>query len=205
MHGRCFCVSFASPYDIHRCLRIGQSVMLDNGAFSVWRRGIAPDWPAYYDWVEDKLNHPQLGNCARRNRRLRTGELSTDRRVATLQGSRGGRLAHERVDGSSRCPCRARVPLSLFRFHAGVSSRLSGVGQADGPRLHHLGVSGPTSMGSHATWALSGWPSLAVCLRGQHERGPQFQAQWKANRQGAARHGRRNRRHPMPSFLHTTQ
>jgi hypothetical protein len=47
--GRNFCVSFAAPADIAECHRIGQSVMLDNGAFSVWRRGLTVDWEA---WVK---------------------------------------------------------------------------------------------------------------------------------------------------------
>lgn len=48
--GRCFCVSFAEPRDIEVAHEIGQSVMLDNGAFSVWKRGETPDWPGYYEW-----------------------------------------------------------------------------------------------------------------------------------------------------------
>lgn len=59
MSGKHFCVSFAAPFDIEPCLKIGQSVLMDNGAFSVWRRGIkTPDWNRYYTWVESKLNHP---------------------------------------------------------------------------------------------------------------------------------------------------
>jgi hypothetical protein len=41
--GRCFCVSFAQPQDITACHDIGQSVMLDNGAYSFWRTGRATD------------------------------------------------------------------------------------------------------------------------------------------------------------------
>lgn len=33
--GACFCVSFAEPRDVERVHQIGQSVMLDNGAFSL--------------------------------------------------------------------------------------------------------------------------------------------------------------------------
>ena len=77
--GRCFCVSYADPRDVERAHRIGQSVMLDNGAFSFWRRGFredretttveaaaeferrrvaaTPNWPAYYDWVESWLDY----------------------------------------------------------------------------------------------------------------------------------------------------
>lgn len=56
--GRCFCVSFAAPQDVARCHQIGQSVLLDNGAFSLWRQGTATDWPAYYQWTEEWLAFP---------------------------------------------------------------------------------------------------------------------------------------------------
>lgn len=56
--GRNFCVSFAAPEQIELVHRVGQSVMLDNGAFSVWKRGMTPDWDAYMDWAEGWLEHP---------------------------------------------------------------------------------------------------------------------------------------------------
>jgi hypothetical protein len=56
--GRCFCVSFAHPGDVSRCHMIGQSVMLDNGAFSKWKKGTATNWPAYYAWSDEWLNYP---------------------------------------------------------------------------------------------------------------------------------------------------
>lgn len=55
--GRCFCVSFAHPYDVTACHEIGQAVMLDNGAFSLWRLGRPVDWPAYYAWCERWLQY----------------------------------------------------------------------------------------------------------------------------------------------------
>lgn len=55
--GRCFCVSFAHPHDVAVCHEIGQAVMLDNGAFSLWRLGRAVDWPAYYAWCERWLQY----------------------------------------------------------------------------------------------------------------------------------------------------
>jgi hypothetical protein len=55
--GRHFCVSFAAPQDVEICHQIGQSVMLDNGAFSLWRAGKATDWPGYYAWCERWLEH----------------------------------------------------------------------------------------------------------------------------------------------------
>ncbi len=58
MAGKHFCVSFANPSDSDVCLRIGQSVMWDNGAFSLHTRGRAVDWSAYYRWLEPRLGHP---------------------------------------------------------------------------------------------------------------------------------------------------
>lgn len=58
MAGRNFCVSHAEPRDLEVCLRIGQSVMLDNGAFSVKTRGATFDMSGFYDWVEPHLTHP---------------------------------------------------------------------------------------------------------------------------------------------------
>jgi hypothetical protein len=58
MSGRHFCVSYADPRDLEDCLRIGQSVMLDNGAFSAFTRGRELDLAGYYQWVEEHLAHP---------------------------------------------------------------------------------------------------------------------------------------------------
>lgn len=56
--GRHFCVSYAAPTDVKRAHDLGQSVLLDNGAFSVWRRGLKSDWPGYYRWADEWLNYP---------------------------------------------------------------------------------------------------------------------------------------------------
>jgi hypothetical protein len=58
MAGRHFCISHAAPADLEWCIRHGASVMLDNGAFSAWTRGAAPDWPAFYAWAAPHLAHP---------------------------------------------------------------------------------------------------------------------------------------------------
>jgi hypothetical protein len=58
MAGRHFCVSHEEPRDLSACLRIGASVMMDNGAFSAWTRNSLPDWRAFYDWAEAHLRHP---------------------------------------------------------------------------------------------------------------------------------------------------
>lgn len=56
--GRCFCVSFAAPQDVSVCHQLGQSVMLDNGAFSFWRAGKKTDWDGYYEWCRKWLVYP---------------------------------------------------------------------------------------------------------------------------------------------------
>lgn len=53
--GRHFCVSHAKPDDVKVCHQIGQSVMLDNGAFSAWRAGKPVDWDKYYSWCDTWL------------------------------------------------------------------------------------------------------------------------------------------------------
>lgn len=58
MSGRHFCVSYAAPAQLEICLRIGSSVMLDNGAFSVFTRGLKFDVDGFYKWIEPHLGHP---------------------------------------------------------------------------------------------------------------------------------------------------
>ena len=57
--GRHFCVSFAAPRDVKTCHEIGQSVMLDNGAYSFWNDKTRehPGWDAYMDWAEEWLDY----------------------------------------------------------------------------------------------------------------------------------------------------
>ena len=56
--GRHFCVSHQRPDDVARCHQIGQSVMLDNGAFSKWKSGKETNWKEYYKWAEQWLGFP---------------------------------------------------------------------------------------------------------------------------------------------------
>ena len=58
MAGRNFCVSFAWPYDIDICLTIGQSVLMDNGAFSAFTKGKSINENGLYEWLEPRLRHP---------------------------------------------------------------------------------------------------------------------------------------------------
>jgi hypothetical protein len=57
--GRHFCVSHFRPEQVARCHEIGQSVMLDNGAFSAFTRGKPVlDWTSYYEWCDRWLDCP---------------------------------------------------------------------------------------------------------------------------------------------------
>lgn len=58
LRGRHFCVSHAAPANVTRVHKIGQSVMLDNGAFSKWKKGKETDWLAYYAWCDEWLDYP---------------------------------------------------------------------------------------------------------------------------------------------------
>lgn len=58
MAGLCFCVSYAAPNDADWCLSHAQSIMWDNGAFSIWRSGKTLDQTAFAAWVATRLGHP---------------------------------------------------------------------------------------------------------------------------------------------------
>ena len=56
--GKCFCVSHAHPQQVAMMHQVGQSVLLDNGAFSKHTTGKATDWQSYYEWTDQWLDHP---------------------------------------------------------------------------------------------------------------------------------------------------
>lgn len=56
--GRHAFVSFAAPQQINLAADVCQSFALDNGAFSLWRQGVAVDWCGYYAWVAQWRAHP---------------------------------------------------------------------------------------------------------------------------------------------------
>lgn len=57
--GHNFCVSFADPRDVDVVHQIGQSVMLDNGAYSIWQGTGRPkeNWFPYYDFCDKWLSY----------------------------------------------------------------------------------------------------------------------------------------------------
>lgn len=58
MAGKHFCISFPDHRDTDICFNIGQSIMLDNGAFSLFTKGLELDLSKFYKWIEPYLGHP---------------------------------------------------------------------------------------------------------------------------------------------------
>jgi len=58
MAGKHFCVCFNDARNIDWCISNGQSVMLDNGAFSAFTQGKTTDFKAYEKWLEPYLYPP---------------------------------------------------------------------------------------------------------------------------------------------------
>tara|TARA_R110000772_G_scaffold131612_1_gene239849 strand:- start:864 stop:1538 length:675 start_codon:yes stop_codon:yes gene_type:complete len=58
MAGKHFCVSFTDPRQLDWCLKNGQSVMIDNGAFSMFTQGVEVNWNDFYEFLEPVLCHP---------------------------------------------------------------------------------------------------------------------------------------------------
>ncbi len=54
------CVSFAHPQQVALAFEVAQTVMLDNGAFSHWRKGGEVDVLAYAEWVREWERHPSF-------------------------------------------------------------------------------------------------------------------------------------------------
>jgi hypothetical protein len=57
--GEHFCVSHWRPDQVALCHRIGQTVLLDNGAFSAWTAGTPiTDWHPFHAWADQWLEYP---------------------------------------------------------------------------------------------------------------------------------------------------
>lgn len=56
-------VSFEAPEQIAFAAEVCQSFALDNGAFSVWRRGAVLDVKGYVEWVDEWKRHPGFDWC----------------------------------------------------------------------------------------------------------------------------------------------
>ncbi len=56
LSGSNFCVRHGEHRDAKVCHEIGQSIMLDNGAYGKHTTGKATDWPAFYEWCRPYLD-----------------------------------------------------------------------------------------------------------------------------------------------------
>ena len=57
------CVSFAYPEQVALAFEVGQTVMLDNGAFTAWKQGEPLDVEGYVAWVKEWERHPAFSFC----------------------------------------------------------------------------------------------------------------------------------------------
>lgn len=57
--GRHVLVPFTQPHILPLVADVCSSFCLDNGAYSAWRRGIAPDWEQYVGWCAEWDRHPR--------------------------------------------------------------------------------------------------------------------------------------------------
>lgn len=55
--GRSFCVRYGEHRDVEVCHQIGQSVMLDNGAYPAWTKGKPTDWRGFVKWAKPWLDY----------------------------------------------------------------------------------------------------------------------------------------------------
>lgn len=63
LKGKHAMVSYWRPDQIEECAEVCAAVVLDNGAFSAWQAGVAPDFDGYAIWCEHWLKHPAVEWC----------------------------------------------------------------------------------------------------------------------------------------------
>jgi hypothetical protein len=51
-------VSYAHPGQVELAAAVTRSFALDNGAFSMWKADKPTDWPGFYRWAAEWLEHP---------------------------------------------------------------------------------------------------------------------------------------------------
>jgi len=50
--GRNVLIPYPRPDDMKRAVKLCNKIILDNGAFSIWRKGGTPNWDNFYKWVD---------------------------------------------------------------------------------------------------------------------------------------------------------
>ncbi len=52
MPGRCALIPYPNPQNLKRSIETCDKVIIDNGAFTIWRKGGDIDWNKYYAWMQ---------------------------------------------------------------------------------------------------------------------------------------------------------
>lgn len=63
LKGKHAMVSFERPDQIEEACEVCSAVVLDNGAFSAWRKGQKHDFDGYLEWAAHWLKHPAVEWC----------------------------------------------------------------------------------------------------------------------------------------------
>ena len=69
LRGHSFCVSFMHPEQLEDCIKLvgkDEVLILDNGAFTAWKKGIKLDdtwWEKYYAWANDAMDRCPNAVC----------------------------------------------------------------------------------------------------------------------------------------------
>lgn len=134
-------VSFEDPRQIEVAAEICQSVVLDNGAFSAWKRGSTYDFDGFSEWAAKWIRHPAVEWCVIPDR-IDGNEADNDALLRDWE-----------------LPSSVSVP--VFHMHESIDRlvRLA----ADFPRVA-LGSSGEfASVGTHAWWLRMADMLEAIC------------------------------------------
>lgn len=124
------CVSYAAPEQVHLAFEVCQSVILDNGAFSLWKSGGGKvNVELYAEWVRRWERHPGFDWCLIPDV-IDGSELDNDKMLAEwfAAGMRGGVPVwhmHERIERLVELSC------SYPRVALGSSGKYAKVGTAD--------------------------------------------------------------------------
>ena len=50
-------IPFPNPQNLHRAIKLCNKVIIDNGAFTLWRKGGVIDWDKYYAWMQPFIHN----------------------------------------------------------------------------------------------------------------------------------------------------
>ena len=185
--GRSFCVRFGEDRDLEVCHEIGQSVMLDNGAYSFWTKKKPTDWAGFVEWARPWLDFQTT--WAVMPDVIDGTEEDNDRLMVWLYAQSPdvwGRSApvwhmHESIDRLKRlCHGHDRVCIGTSgkyakvgddRWHRRIEQAMNAVcGNGPAPTWLHM-LRGLSLAGSHYPFASADSTSIGRNHAGNHTRG----------------------------------